>query len=517
MSKTFVNTLKVALTALLALCLGLGIALAAGGEKKAFALETEGKVLYRQDFEEGVDDALAGSISAAGGEGTVTSNTMFSRPLAKLAPSNNYAVEFDLKLTGTTEFYVHFVGLDGTHGDNIYLCVIAQGTYLRVTDNYGHDIYNNTGDLHGGLDATPVDLSDFAHFKLVFFEGYLELWVNGTRRCVSHLVDFGNNCYMSRAPIEEGTITSIAFHAQNAGAAVLDNICVTEPVGGSVVYSETNAEESVSSAKTFPLTAVNLYRGNFSAEASFRIEDDTASGYYPTIKLYGLNASLRANNQKEYAVNVQAYVEGTSFLPQIMWQPEDPAAAWDNVTGEAVKIAAGQEVTMRAEVYGDAFDLYINGELSISTTFTEMGLEKGRVQYIRVQSGGGGACWTQFSYSGFEGESGVTVRADAESVMTGTPVTFTAQLFGERGTDYAWYLDGERQAESGLSFVLEGVPAGSYAVQYGSDTLMSEPVTVTVVDNMIVLSADKSELYPTDEITITAELYGDFTGEEFAW
>ena len=30
----------------------------------------------------------------------------------------------------------------------------------------------------------------------------------------------------------------------------------------------------------------------------------------------------------------------------------------------------------------------INGELSASSTFSELGLEKGRVQYIRVQSGG---------------------------------------------------------------------------------------------------------------------------------
>lgn len=518
MSKTFVNGLKCLFAALLALCLGLGIAFAAGGgEKKAFAEETQGKILYEQDFTDGVEEALAGNISAANGEGTVTSNAMFDLPLAEMAASNNYAVEFDLKLTGTTEFYVHFVGLDGTNNDNIYLCAIAQGTYLRVTDNYRHDIYNNTGDLHGGLDATPVDLTDFAHFKLVFFEGYVELWVNGTRRCVSHLVDFGNNNYMSRSPIEEGTITSIAFHAQNANAAVLDNIRVTEPVGGSTVYSETNTEESVSSSKTFPLTAVNLYRENFAAEASFKITDETASGYYPTIKLYGLNASLRSNNQKEYAVNVQAYADGTSFLPQIMWQPEDAGTAWRDLTGEAVQIEEGQTVTMRVEVYGDNIVLYVNGELSASSTFSEMGLEKGRVQYIRVQSGGGGAVWSHFAYSGYEGESGVTVRADAESVMTGTPMTFTAELFGERGADYAWYVDGEKQVESGLTFVLEGVPAGSYSVQYGNGSVMSDPVTVSFVDRMIMLSADKTELYPTDEITITAELQGDFTGEEFAW
>ena len=212
MSKTFANAMKGLLAALCALCFALGIAFAAGGTpQRASAEEAEGRVLYEEDFSDGVDEALAGNISAANGEGTVTSNALFDLPLAEMAASNNYAVEFDLKLTGTTEFYVHFVGLDGTNNDNIYLCVIAQGTYLRVTDNYGHDIYNNTGDLHGGLDATPVDLTNYAHFRLVFFEGYVELWVNGTRRCVSHLVDFGNNNYMSRSPIEVGTFSAISF------------------------------------------------------------------------------------------------------------------------------------------------------------------------------------------------------------------------------------------------------------------------------------------------------------------
>ncbi len=516
MSKTFANVLKGLTAALAAVCLALGIVLAAGSvPQRAFAEETEGKVLYEEDFSEGAG-ALSDYVSASGGEGTVTSNTMFDLPLSEPSASNNYSVEFDLKLTGTTEFYVHFVGLDGTNHDNIYLCVIAQGTYLRVTDNYGHDIYNNTGDLHGGLDATPVDLSDFAHFKLVFFEGYVELWVNGTRRCVSHLVDFGNNNYMSRSPIEEGTISSIAFHAQNAGAAVLDNIRVTEPVGGATQYEATNAEESTSSSMTFPLSAVNLYRENFSAEATFRITSTEAAGYYPTLKLYGLNASLRGNNQKEYAVNVQAYVEGSSFLPQIMWQPEEADTAWRDVTGTAVTVSEGDLVTMRVEVYGDHFDLYVNGELNASSTFSEMGLEEGRVQYIRVQSGGGGAVWTRFAYCGFEGENGMSVTADETLVMEGTPVTFTAQPFGERVSDCAWYVNGERQAETGLTFVLEG-EAGEYSVQYGSGTLMSEPVTVTVVDRMITLSADRTEMYPTESLTVTAELMGDFTGENFAW
>lgn len=527
MSKLLAKKLTCLLAVLCVLCMTLGILFAFGG-RGASADETSddenaqsGNVLYQEDFSDALEGDLANNIAVSNGEGTVTSNTMFNLPIASMAQSNNYAVEFDLKLTGTTEFYVHFIGLDGTNNDNIYLCIIAQGTYLRITDNYGHDIYNNTGDQNGGLDATPVSLEEYAHFKLMHFEGYLELWVNGTRRCVSHLCDFGNTAYMSRSPIEEGTITAIAMHAQNANAAVLDNIKVTEVVGAATSYSEKNTNASVSASKTFALSAENLYRENFLAEATFHISDDTAMDYYPTIKLYGLNASLRANKGsnaiKEYSVNVQACVNGTSFLPQIMWQPEDPETAWSNVTGEAVTIAEGQDVTMRVEIYGDHFDLYVNGERAIATTFTEMGMEEGRVQYIRVQSGNGGAYWTDFTYSGYENESAAEVRTDATTVMAGTPVTFEADLFGTRGEGFAWYVNDEKQSEQSMTLTLTDLTAGTYAVQYKNDTVSSEKVTVTVVDKMITLSSEKTEIYPTEEITVTADMQGDFSGETFAW
>ena len=522
MSKLLAKKLIVLVALLAALCLALGAGFAfAGGTKLASADEGENasqdRVLFSEDFSDALDGALADKISVANGEGTVTSNTMFDLPLAETAPSNNYSVEFDLKLTGTSEFYVHFVGLDGTNKDNIYLCVIAQGTYLRVTDNYGHDIYNNTGDLHGGLDATPVTLEEFAHFRFVHFEGYVELWVNGTRRCVSHLCDFGNNNYMSRSPIEEGTITSIALHAQNAGAVVLDNLLVTEPTGLATSYRETSADTSVSSAKTFPLSAENLYLPNFYVESTFRIADDTAQGYYPSIKLYGMNASLRSNNQKEYAVNVQAFVNGTTFLPQIMWQPEDPATAWRDVTGQQITVAAGQDVTLRVEVYGDHIALYVNGALSASSTFTEMGLEEGRLQYLRVQSGGGGAYWTQFAYAGFETESAVEVTASGTYVLAGEDVTFRADLFGTRGDGYAWYVNGEKQTETGLTFTAEALAAGTYRVQYKNAAEASNEVVVTVVDKMVTITSDKTEIYPTESITATAQMQGDFAGETFAW
>ncbi len=519
MSKSLAKKLTCLLAALCAVCLAFGILFSWSG--RPVSADAEGgdeNVLYSQDFSNALGGDLANSITATDGEGTVTSNAMFNLPVETMASSNNYSVEFDLKLTGTTEFYVHFVGLDGTHDNNIYLCVIAQGTYLRVTDNFGHDIYNNTGDLHGGLDATPVDLSDFATFKFIHFEGYIELWVNGTRRCVSHLCDFGNNNYMSRSPIEEGTITAIAMHAQNANAAVLDNIKVTEAVGASTSYSEQNDSDSVSSSKIFPLSAVNLYRENFMVEGTFYVADGTQTEYYPSINLYGLNASLLSHNGKEYAVNVQTYANGTTFLPQIMWQPEDPETAWNNRTGSEVTVEQGQTLTLRVEVYGDNFVLYVNGEQSVSTTFTEMGLTEGRVQYIRIQSGGKGVYWTDFRYEGFESDNAAMVTTSSPStVLAGTDVTFEADLFGTKEGDFSWFVNGEEQSETGMTLTLSDAAAGTYTVQYKSDTVSSEEVTVTVVDKMVTISADKTEIYPTEEVTVTADMQGDFTGETFAW
>lgn len=520
MSKTFTKKLTGLFATMCAACLMFGFSFSGNSRPVSAETETDGEsenVLYKQDFSGELEGDLADNITVSNGEGTVSSNTMFNLPIETMAESNNYEVSFDLKLTGTTEFYVHFVGLDGTNQNNIYLCIIAQGTYLRVTDNYGHDIYNNTGDLHGGLDATPVDLSGYANFRFVYFEGYLELWVNGTRRCVSHLCDFGNNNYMTRSPIEEGKITAIAMHAQNANSAVLDNIKVTEAVGGITEYSETNEGTNVTASKIFPLSAENLYRENFMVEGTFHVVDGTATGYYPTINLYGLNASLRSNNQKEYSVNVQAFVEGTSFLPQIMWQPEDAEIAWNNVSGEKVTVEEGQDFTMRIEVYGEYFDLYINGDLSVSTTFEEMGLEQGRVQYIRIQSGGGGAYWTNFSYTGFENEAAAEVTASDTTVMAGSSVTFNADLFGAAEGNFAWYVNGEKQSEESMTLVLSDLAAGSYTVQYKSDTIASKEVVITVVDKMVTISSEETEIYPTETITVTAVLQGDFEGETFAW
>lgn len=151
----------------------------------------------------------------------------------------------------------------------------------------------------------------------------MELWVNGTRLCVSHLSNFGNNNYHTRAEISEGTITG--FWIDPRGTIEIDNVVLKEPKGLSTVYSETNPTTD-SGEKIFDLSAENLYRDNFMVRGTFVIRDDTVTGYYPTIKLAGMNASLTSQNGREYCINVQSSVdEGVLFNPGIFWQTEEEA------------------------------------------------------------------------------------------------------------------------------------------------------------------------------------------------
>lgn len=515
MSNVATKKLMACLAVLVAVLMTFALFSVVGTE--ASAQPEADNVLYSEDFSQQLPSEWADVFTVSDGAATVATSDPFTLPLESMAASNNYEVSFDIKLTGTSEFYVHFKGLDGTHNDDIYLCIIAQGQFLRVTNNYGQDVYNNSGDLHGGLDATPADLTTFASFKFVHFEGYVELWVNGTRRAVSHLSNFGNNNYQTRATLEEGTISEIYMRAQNANAVVLDNIKVTEAQGKVIEYSETNTSTETNSLKTFDLSGQNLYLDNFMVEGTFRVADTSKTGYYPTIKLFGLNGSLVSNNQKEYAVNVQTFVDGANFTPQLCWQPEDPSTAWRDIGGNVVTMEQGQDITYRIEVYGDNIEIYINGQLSIDTTFTEMGMTRGHLQYIRIVSGYGGTYWTNFSYKGYETDTGVDIKASSTLVKVGEQVTFDASIFGIKDGEYQWYVNGEAQGVTDRQFTFDAAQKGSYTVQYKSETVESNEITVVVEDKLINISAETTEIYPTESVVITATLDGDFEGDILKW
>ncbi len=147
-------------------------------------------VVYSESFDsipEGFDN-----LELFGDYGAVITNGSFTLPIdeASLPASNNYEIDFDLHLKGEGNVIVALKGLAVDKATetarDVYLRVEANGVYwILNADNTNNQIYNNSGTDHGALDATPVALLDeTAHVKLVHFDGYVELWVNGTRRIV---------------------------------------------------------------------------------------------------------------------------------------------------------------------------------------------------------------------------------------------------------------------------------------------------------------------------------------------
>lgn len=492
---------------------------AAVGALPAPASAAEENVVLSEDFN-GKASIFGDNASIANGEATITrENSMFniSFPEDKLLESNNYVISFDMRYAADTNFYLHLVGLNGDDGTNIYFHSEANGMYLSLSDYYGHSIYNNSGDDNGGLNYDQVFLTEFAHFEIVHYNGYLELWANGVRRLVSHLSNFGNNRYVTRDEIAEGIITGLGFHAEKANAVVIDNLVVTEAVAAETVYSAVS--DSTSAMSYFlPLSARNLDQDNFRVTGTFVITDETAVNYYPTITLYGLNASLLQKNSRSYGINFQSYTEGLNATPQIFAQTDD--VEWVSGGDAApVMLTSGQELQYQIDVFGDHIQFYVNGELKLDTTFSGMGITKGHLQYIKIATGHTAAYWKDVSYVGLNAETGAVITSDAKSVMmSGSAVTVNASAFGAPTNEtFAWYVNGEQQAEASQQLVLTDLADGRYEIVYKSASFTSNTITFEVVSKRINISADTQEIYPNGSATFTAETVGDFSADTFAW
>ena len=480
----------------------------------------EENVVIADDFS-GETSIFGDNASIANGEATITrENSMFNIkfPEEKMPASNNYVISFDMRYAADSHFFLHLLGLDGSNPDsNIYFHCEANGMYLSMCDFYGHTIYNNSGDDTGGLDYNQVFLTDFAHFEIVHYNGYIELWANGVRRVVSHLSNFGNNRYSTRTEIAEGIITGLGFHAEKANAVVIDNLEVREAVAADASYFADSNETHAGNGRFLPLSARNLDHENFRVTGTFVIADESAADYYPTIKLFGLNASLHHQNARSYGINFQSYMNGLQVQPQIFAQTDD--IEWVS-GGDAspVTLTSGQELQYQIDVFGDHIQFYINGELKLDTTFTAMGLTKGHLQYIGIFANHG-AYWKNVSYVGLDAETGAVVTSDAKSeMMTGSTVTLNATAFGAATDEtYEWYVNGEKQTETGKQLVLSNLAEGKYEVVYKSATYTSNVVKFEVLSKKINISADVLEMYPDGTAIFTAELVGDFSADALAW
>lgn len=477
-------------------------------------------VVLADDFD-GETSIFGDNASLANGAATITrENSMFniSFPEDKLLESNNYVISFDMRYDADSHFFLHLLGLDGSNeNSNIYFHCEANGMYLSMCDFYGHSVYNNSGDDNGGLDYNQVFLSDFAHFEIVHYNGYIELWANGVRRLVSHLSNFGNNRYSTRTEIAEGIITGLGFHAEKAGAVVIDNLVVREAVAADASYFAESNETHAGNGRFLPLSARNLDHENFRVTGTFVIADEAAVDYYPTIRLFGLNASLHHQNARSYGINFQSYMNGLQVQPQIFAQTDD--VEWVS-GGEAapVTLTSGQELQYQIDIWGDHIQFFVNGVLVRDITFSAMGITKGHLQYIGIFAGNG-AYWKDVSYVGLDAETGAVVTSDAKSeMMAGSTVTFNASAFGATTDEtFEWYVNGQKQAESGTELVLADLAEGKYEVVYKSASFTSNVTLFEVVSKKIVISANVLEMYPDGSVTFTAALTGDFSMDALAW
>lgn len=507
------------LTALiLAFALTLNLLAVIGGMPISAKAASEDAVIA-EDFS-GNTSVFGDNAAIIKGEAVITKeNSMFNVdfPEDKLLPSNNYVISFDMRYETDSHFYMHLVGLNGDDNTNIYFHCEANGMYLSFNDYYGHSIYNNSGDDNGGLNYEQVKLTENAHFEIVHYNGYLELWANGIRRCVTHLSNFGNNRYSTRESITEGIITGLGFHAEKANAVVIDNLVVKEATAADTSYAASSGQTNAGNSLFLPLSARNLDQDNFRVTGTYVLTDEAAADHYPTITLYGLNASMHQNNGRSYGVNFQSVVNGLEVLPQIYAQTDD--VEW--VSGgeaTAVTLTSGQELQYQIDVFGDHIQFYINGELKLDTTFTAMGLTKGHLQYIRIGSSAA-SYWKDVAYVGLNAETGAVIRSDVQNeMMAGSTVEIEASAFGTQTTEpYTWYVNGEKHAEEGKKLVLENLTSGKYEIVYKSASYTSNVIAFEVVSKKIVISADKSEIYPDGSAVISAVLTGDFSGDSPAW
>lgn len=495
---------------------------------KAETVKTVDTVVYKQDFStELVDgDFGFGQMVTNGVLNLSPGLYTYKIPAEKLLASNNYEVSFDIKAKASgSNLYIHLEGLDGSAADkNIFLEAIADGQYWRLSNYDGQDIYNNSGFDQGGVNDAPVPITEVVNIKMVHFDGYIEVWLNGERRIVTHLSNFGNTRYMSRKAIPEGTITGIWMDLR--GEFEVDNLVIKEALPAQTSMTITsNTTDHNNYQKITELSAVNLYKPNFKVSATWVIDDETKSGYYPMYHLYGINNynTIHQSNNNN-GLSIQGRMDGAIFTPEICWwrDKDDGTISGGDVSGKAgtpVDLSATKTLTYEVEVYGDVVDLYVNGVYNFSTSFTEMGITKGHLQNIDIQNGGGGAYWTSLTYEGFDTESAATIRADKTLISTTEDVVFTSSIFGNRAlaTNMKWYVNGVMQEETTQTLTLSNLAEGEYTVVYKNDTLSSEEVTINVVAKKIVIEADKTEMYPIDTATFTAQTTGDFAGETIYW
>ncbi|MEG2158633.1 MAG: hypothetical protein RRY18_02010, partial [Clostridia bacterium] len=314
--------------------------------------------------------------------------------------------------------------------DNISFDVINRGQFYKIASR-DTDVYDNSTFEEGALMWGGGERITQFNFKAVVFEGYVEIYINNERCIVSHLSNFGNNKYRNRVHLTEGIISEIKVQSDSAGV-IVDDILVKEARGGATTYYEESTNTDVGSSKTMPLSAQNLYKDNYTITGTYHVNKviTDADGYYPTIRLFGINNSVDVTGDfKGYVMNFQTHItsDGNAYS-EIFYHTN--LIDWVGKGGNpGIILTDGANFTQRIEVYGEHLDFYVNDCLIFATTFTELGIEKGHIQYIQVTSGNEGAYYTSFKYEAKETVIGIA--SEQSAVELGTPVVVNSTIYGD--------------------------------------------------------------------------------------
>ena len=530
------------ITSLLSVTAFMAVAMIGGsvkGQKQriAPALAEEPQVLYSEDFSG--DTMPAGwdvAFTLQDGKAVYNAATTWTSvpiPAGAFVTSNNYDISFDLHYNSSAEIYFHLVHLDGSAADqNIYLALVAGGTYWRLANFGDCDIYDNSGDDQGCDYILPELLNamkdDSIRVRFVILDDVIEVYANSRRLIAVPMAAFGNNRYSSRRALVKGILDGFGIDCRAAaGEMTIDNFVMKEAQYGDSYFFR--ASEVTDGTYFLPLTYENLYHNSFTMKADYMVHrslvEDGNVHAYPRFGLI-MNQIIpqTALSEPTNSINAQNYLDREFQTPWI-GGISPTTGSWSGAGGDYAQANYNDvRYTQTIDVINDRiiFTVKTNqeGDHQISkfeTSFTALGLAKGKL--LRVLVGNHYTNASNIEFFGYEGNYAIRAAAESNRYFVGQNVAAEARVYGDTSgvASFVWYLDGVATEVSALQYSNSELAAGKHTLAYGNETVKSEAFAFEVFENMITISADKEEMYPTDNATVTAVVEGAISAADVQW
>ena len=482
------------------------------------------EILYQNDFSEALnaDDILYEGFEIENGVAKNITNATISVPLDD---SNDYSLSFDIKGDGGN-FYTFFNGVANEGTASIRYGVEGNGAYIftRLEDDTGiYDIYNNSGQINGGLNNITANLETGAHIEYKFIDGYSEVWLNNDLLFVTNLDNFGNLRYQRRKHFEESPLTNISF--EWAGNYELDNFVwktISRDDAKGVVADTSNTHVADGGYFGLPWGGEILNYDNYKVVTKFKMNETLTGDSYHRVVLGGLNNDMHNTTSSD----ADSYLDFEILLHEdkkanLNIYTHTDTATFINHGGDIevnLADASNGEIILITEVIGEKVNVYINDTLVKELTFEELGFTKGTLQYVTLFNEAKNCSFENSTFYGFDESTGVVISAPGGDYIEGNNIEFNSTFLPTNYIgDFEWYLNGEATGEKDKTFVLENPKAGSYTVQLKSGDFESNVLTFDVADKLIRINSDKLTGFTTDTFEITSEIYGDFGEEEPKW